>query len=303
MTLTNNQRGTLYMAVGMAAFSSGDALSKSVIPVMNAGEIMLLRGLITSALVYVMARRIGALRSWRVILQPMILLRVICEAGAAVTYITALGMMPIANASAILQAIPLAVTLGAALFLKEPVGWRRWSAIIVGFIGVLIIIRPGPDGFTQAALLVVASMFITAARDLATRCVDKDVPSLMITVCTAISVSVIGGLCILPFGGWKPVSMTSFSHIALAGVTVLVGYQSVIQAMRTGEISVVAPLRYLSLIFSALLGMIFFGEMPDVWTGIGSTIVIASGLYTFYRESRRAHANKVALEAATRVPA
>jgi drug/metabolite transporter (DMT)-like permease len=97
--------------------------------------------------------------------------------------------------------------------------------------------------------------------------------------------------------------MTSFSHIALAGVTVLVGYQSVIQAMRTGEISVVAPLRYLSLIFSALLGMIFFGEMPDVWTGIGSTIVIASGLYTFYRESRRAHANKVALEAATRVPA
>ncbi|PZM13072.1 DMT family transporter [Rhizobium tubonense] len=303
MTLTNNSKGALYMAAAMAAFSSGDALSKSVISVMNAGEIMFLRGIITSILVYLMARRVGALRSWRVVLQPMIMLRVICEALAAVTYITALGMMPIANASAILQAIPLAVTLGAALFLKEPVGWRRWSAIVVGFLGVLIIIRPGPEGFTAAALLVVASMFITAARDLATRCVSKDIPSLMVTVCTAISVSAIGGLCIVPFGGWQPVSITSLSHIALAGVTVLIGYQTAIQAMRTGEISVVAPLRYLSLIFSALLGMIFFGEMPDVWTGIGSTIVIASGLYTFYRESRRNLANKVATESTARIPA
>jgi drug/metabolite transporter (DMT)-like permease len=303
MTLTKNTQGALYMAAAMAAFSSGDALSKSVISEINAGEIMLLRGIITSALVYLMARRMGALRSWRVILQPMIMLRVVCEALAAVTYITALGMMPIANASAILQAIPLAVTLGAAVFLKEPVGWRRWSAIVVGFIGVLVIIRPGPEGFTSAALLVVASMFITAARDLATRCVDKSVPSLMVTMCTAVSVSAIGGLFMIPFGGWQPVSMTVFLHIALAGVTVLVGYQTAIQAMRTGEISIVAPLRYLSLIFSALLGMIFFGEMPDVWTGIGSTIVIASGLYTFYRESRRNLANKVATESAARLTA
>jgi drug/metabolite transporter (DMT)-like permease len=303
MALTKNTQGALYMAAAMAAFSSGDALSKSVISEINAGEIMLLRGIITSVLVYLMARRMGALRSWRVILQPMIMLRVVCEALAAVTYITALGMMPIANASAILQAIPLAVTLGAAVFLKEPVGWRRWSAIVVGFIGVLVIIRPGPEGFTSAALLVVASMFITAARDLATRCVDKSVPSLMVTMCTAVSVSAIGGLFMIPFGGWQPVSMTVFLHIALAGVTVLIGYQTAIQAMRTGEISIVAPLRYLSLIFSALLGMIFFGEMPDVWTGIGSTIVIASGLYTFYRESRRNLANKVATESAASVTA
>jgi drug/metabolite transporter (DMT)-like permease len=303
MALTKNTQGALYMAAAMAAFSSGDALSKSVVSQINAGEIMLLRGIITSALVYLWARRMGALRSWRVILQPMIMLRVTCEALAAVTYITALGMMPIANASAILQAIPLAVTLGAAVFLKEPVGWRRWSAIVVGFIGVLVIIRPGPEGFTSAALLVVASMFITAARDLATRCVDKSVPSLMVTMCTAVSVSAIGGLFMIPFGGWQTVSLTVFSHIALAGVTVLVGYQTAIQAMRTGEISIVAPLRYLSLIFSALLGMIFFGEMPDAWTGVGSTIVIASGLYTFYRESRRNLANKVATESAAQATA
>ena len=302
MTGSNNTEGAIYMALAMAAFSCSDALSKSVISVMNAGEIMLLRGLMTTAVVTLMAWQMGALRSLTIMAQPIILLRIVCEALAAVTYITALGMMPIANASAILQALPLAVTLGAAVFLKEPVGWRRWSAIAVGFCGVLVIIRPGPEGFTPAALIVVASMLVTAARDLATRCIDKTVPSLMITVCTAISVSAIGGVLIVPLGGWRPVDLNTFLHLALAAIMVLAGYQTVILAMRIGEISVVAPLRYLSLIFSALLGMIFFGEMPDLWTAIGSAIVIASGLYTFYRESRRKNARALAQRSDPRVP-
>lgn len=287
MTGNRNTQGALYMALAMAAFSCSDALSKSVILEMNAGQIMLLRGIVTSIIVYFMARRMGGLRSWKVALQPMIMLRVVCEALAAVTYITALGMMPIANASAIIQALPLAVTLGAALFLKEPVGWRRWSAIVVGFLGVLVIIRPGPEGFTPAALIVVASMFITAARDLSTRCVNKDVPSLMVTVCTSIGVTLIGGLMIGPLGGWHAPSLHAMSHLVLGAVAVLIGYQGAILAMRTGDISIVAPLRYLSLIFSALLGMVFFGETPDLWTGVGAAIIIASGLYTFYREHRR----------------
>ncbi len=303
MARTRNTQGALYMAAAMAAFSCSDALSKSVISVMNAGQIMFLRGIVTSILVYLLARRMGALRSWKVILQPMVMLRVIFEALAAATYITALGMMPIANASAILQSLPLAVTLFAALFLKEPVGWRRWSAIVIGFIGVLIIIRPGPQGFTAATLLVVASVFVTAGRDLATRYVDKDVPSLMVTVCTAIFITFFGAALIAPFGGWRPITPTSLTHIMLAAVMVLIGYQTVIQAMRTGDISVVAPFRYLSLIFSALLGLIFFGEMPDFWTGVGSLIVIASGLYTFYRESKRPQATPLAQESEPRVPA
>ncbi len=302
MARSKNTQGALYMALAMAAFSCSDALSKSVISAMNAGEIMLLRGLLTSVIVYLIARRMGALRPFKVIAQKMILLRVACEAGAAVTYISALGMMPIANASAIIQALPLAVTLGAALFLKEPVGWRRWSAIIVGFLGVLVIVRPGPEGFTPAALIVIASVFITAARDLATRCVDKQVPSLMVTVCTAIGVSVIGGIMIVPLGGWTTPEPRALLHLALASVMVLAGYQTAILAMRTGDIAVVAPMRYLSLIFATLLGMIFFGEMPDLWTIAGAAIVIASGLYTFYRESRRKHASQLAQRSDPRVP-
>ncbi len=123
---------------------------------------MFLRGLFTSLLVYLIAWKMGALRSWRIMLQPMIIFRIICETLSAVTYITALGMMPIANASAILQSLPLVVTFGAALFFGEPVGWRRWSAILVGLVGVMIIIRPGPEGFTAAALLCVAAVLTTA---------------------------------------------------------------------------------------------------------------------------------------------
>ncbi|MGV1788873.1 EamA family transporter [Rhizobium lusitanum] len=303
MRLTKNTQGALFMAASMAGFSCSDALSKAVIASMNAGEIIFIRGLFTSFFVYLLARRMGALRSWKVMLQPMIALRIACEATAAATYITALGMMPIANASAIQQAVPLAVTLGAMIFLKEPVGWRRWTAIAVGFVGVLIIIRPGREGFTTAALLAIACMFATAARDLATRCIDKEVPSLMVTLCTAISISVFGALCIVPFGGWQPVSTTSLLQILLASVLVLIGYQAVILAMRMGEISFVAPFRYLSLIWSTLLGLIAFGEMPDGWSILGAAIVIASGIYTFYRESKRRSAEPVAQESEPRVPA
>jgi drug/metabolite transporter (DMT)-like permease len=289
------------MTSAMAGFSASDALSKSVVAYMNAGQLMCLRGLITSILVYLIARKMGALRSLRVVLKPMVIVRVACEMLAAVTYITALGMMPIANASAILQSLPLVVTFGAALFFREPVGWRRWSAITVGLIGVIIIIRPGPEGFTAAALLCVASVLATAGRDLATRSVDPEIPSLMITVVTAVSVSIFGAILIPLLGGWRPVSATSLSHIVLAAVLVLVGYQSVILAMRTGEISFVAPLRYTSLIFSALLGFFFFAETPDRWTLIGAAIVIASGLYTFYREAKRRGA-PVAQESEPRTP-
>ena len=301
MPRSRNTEGAIYMSMAMAGFSASDALSKSVIAYMNAGEIMFLRGLFTSVLVYLIAWKMGALRSWRIMLQPMIIVRIICEILAAVTYITALGMMPIANASAILQSLPLVVTLGAAVFFGEPVGWRRWSAILVGLIGVMIIIRPGPEGFTSAALLCVGAVLMTAGRDLATRSISQEIPSLMITVVTAISVAFFSMLLIPVLGGWQPVSATSLGHIALASVLVLVGYQSVILAMRTGEISFVAPFRYTSLIFSSLLGFFFFAELPDGWTLVGAAIVIASGLYTFYREAKR-RVSPIAQESAPRSP-
>ena len=287
MQLTANLRGAGFMCLAMAGFTCNDALVKAVSGVMNAGQIMLVRGVFTSLLVLLLARHFGAMRSFRLVLTPAVGLRVVAEVGASITYIWALGHMQLANASAILQALPLAVTLGAALFLGEPVGWRRWLAIIIGFLGVLIVLRPGPEGFTWAALSVLASVVFAAIRDLCTRRIDPAVPSLFISVITATAITLTGAVLVVPLGGWQPMSMASLGLLAGASLLLLVGYQFIVLAMRNGEIAVVAPLRYTSLVWSIGTGMLFFAEKPDIWMVTGVAVIIGSGLYAFARENKR----------------
>lgn len=287
MNSSANAKGALFMVIAMAGFTCNDALVKSVTGAMNVGQIMFVRGLMTTILVVVIAWWMGALGSWRVVLQPAVMLRLVAEILASLAYISALGAMPLANTASILQALPLAVTLGAALFLGEQVGWRRWLAIIAGFAGVLIVIRPGPEGFSMAAVYVIASVVGAAARDLSTRRIDPNVSTLFISVITATSITVVGGALIVPMGGWQPMSGEVLSRLAFASVLLLVGYQAIIIAMRTGEISFIAPFRYTSLLWAIAIGFLFFSEVPDIWMTVGVLIIVASGLYTFYRENRR----------------
>ncbi|CAK7256485.1 MULTISPECIES: DMT family transporter [unclassified Shinella] len=302
MTPTANAKGALFMAIAMAGFTCNDALVKSVTGAMNTGQILFVRGLMTTVLVVAIARWMGALGSWRIVLQPAVALRMTAEIIASLAYVSALGAMPLANTASILQALPLAVTLGAALFLNEKVGWRRWLAIIAGFAGVLIVIRPGPEGFSLAAVYVIASVVGAAARDLCTRRIDRAVPSLFISVITAVSITVTGAVMIVPMGGWQPVSGEAFVRLAAASVLLLVGYQTIVIAMRTGEISFIAPFRYTSLIWAIAIGFLFFGEVPDFWMTVGVMIIVASGLYTFSRENRRQVAEAVAQESKPESP-
>jgi drug/metabolite transporter (DMT)-like permease len=246
---------------------------------------MFIRGILTTMLIFTVAWRLGALRSIRMLADRYLLLRTAAEIAASITYVSALAVLPLPNAAAILQALPLAVTMGAALFFAEPVGWRRWSAILVGLFGVLVIIRPGAEGFTAASLLVAGSVIAAATRDLATRRINKQIPSLMISAVTALVITIVGGLLITPFGGWRPVAVFDVGALAFGAVALFAGYQAVIMAMRTGDISFIAPFRYTSLIWSIVLGIFLLGELPDFWMLIGSAIVIAAGLYAFYRES------------------
>lgn len=287
MQSSANLRGAIFMCLAMAGFTVNDALVKSVTGVMNPGQIMLVRGVMTSVLVLLLARHFGAFRSLRLLLDPIVALRIVAEVVAAITYISALGEMPLANASAILQALPLAVTSGAALFLGEPVGWRRWLAILVGFVGVLIVLRPGPDGFSAASIAVAASVVAAAVRDLCTRRISPDVPSLFISATTAVIITLTGAVLVVPLGGWQPMSATSLLHLAAASLVLLVGYQCIVLAMRFGEIAIVAPLRYTSLIWSIGIGILFFSERPDIWTMTGVGIIIVSGLYALARENKR----------------
>jgi drug/metabolite transporter (DMT)-like permease len=287
MAMTENTRGAMFMALAMASFTINDALVKSVTPFMNTGQIMFVRGVMTTVMIIALAKYFGALRPIKTLFRPLVLLRTVSEITATVLFLTALGQVEFASISSIMQSLPLVVTLGAALFLGEPVGWRRWVAIGIGFAGVLIIIRPGSEGFTTGALLAIASVFVTACRDLVTRRMYADVPSLTISMFTATANTAFGALLIVPMGGWQPMEWSVIGHLAVASILVLSGYQTVIFAMRSGEISFVAPFRYTSLLWALMIGILVFQEKPDIWTLIGAAIVIASGIYTFYRERRR----------------
>jgi drug/metabolite transporter (DMT)-like permease len=275
------------MAVSMAAFTMNDAITKAVSAEMNFGQVMLVRGLFAIVLIAALAWHQEALRPVRTLMMKPVALRVFGEVGGTVSFLAAIVHLPLANTAAIFQALPLAITLGAALIFREPVGWRRWSAIAAGFIGVLIIVRPGLAGFNQFSLFALVSVAFCALRDLATRKITAKIPSLFITLLTTVTVTIAGAAILFPLGGWTPPSSRGLGLLALAAVLLLIGYQCVIMALRTGDISAVAPFRYSALLWAMLLGYLVFGDVPDAMMVTGASIIVLSGLYAFYRERIR----------------
>ena len=195
----------------------------------------------------------------------------------------ALVHIPLSNISAILQALPLAVTLGAALLLGEKIGWRRITAILVGFFGVLLIIQPGFGDFSIYSILAIVSVFAAAGRDLITRKMPENVPSMFVSFYTAVVITAMGGLMTL-LNGWEAVSTTTVAFCLLASLFIIVGYYFIIAGMRVGETGFVTPFRYTVLIWALLVGYVFFDEVPNTLMLIGSAIVVGMGLYAFHRE-------------------
>ena len=284
MPLSPNLRGALFMAVSMAGFTANDAITKTMTGAMNSGQVMLVRGLFATILIALLAWHQGALGKPRRALNPMMAIRITCEVGATVTFLIALAHLPLANVSAVLQALPLAVTMGAALIFGEAVGWRRWVAIAVGFAGVMIIVRPGFEGFSAYSLLALLCVAFCAIRDLATKRLPADIPSLLVSTATAASVTLCGALLTGPMGGWSPLTGGEVGALGAAAVLLLVGYQFIIMSLREAEISFIAPFRYTALLWAILLGYLVFNDVPDQAMIAGAVIVVASGLYTLYRE-------------------
>lgn len=275
------------MAASMASFSINDATAKFLTTQMNFGQIMLLRGLFACVLIGLLTTQQGAMRPLRTLFVPAVALRVCGEIGGSGLFLAAISYLPLGNATAIVQSLPLAMTLGAVLLLGERVGWRRWTAIAAGFVGVLIIVRPGVAGFNQFSILTLVSVAFYAMRELVTKQIPAAIPTLFVSFLTTIAVSFAGGLLTFMLGGWQTPSPQSIALLALAAVTTLIGYQCAIAALRAGEISTVAPFRYSQMIYAMLLGFIVFGEVPDAAMVAGAVIIVLSGVYTFHRECVR----------------
>ncbi|MGM4963549.1 DMT family transporter [Tardiphaga sp. 1201_B9_N1_1] len=287
MSLSPSLRGSVLMAIAMAGFSLNDALTKFLTLHMNFGQVMLVRGLFAVVLIGALATQRKALRPLRILFVPSVALRVFGEIGGTVTFLASLAHLPLANVSSIFQSLPLAITLGAALIFGEQVGWRRWLAIAAGFVGVLIVVRPGMEGFNQFSLLALLSVAFCTVRDLATKRIPTEIPSLFVTFLTTIVVTIVGAILLVPLGGWTPPSNGALALLLLAAVLVLIGYQCVILALRAGDISAVAPFRYSQLLWAMLLGYLVFGDVPDGPMVLGASVIVLSGLYAFHRERVR----------------
>ena len=283
----DNLRGIVLMVAAMAGFALEDMFIKHVSATLPVGQILLVLGTGGAVIFSILALRQSRRLFSRDLFARPVLLRNAGELVGTLGFVTAIALTPLSSASAILQATPLAVTLGAALFLGEQVGWRRWSAIGLGFLGVLLVIRPGLAGFEPASLFAVMAVFGLAARDLATRATPPNVTSLQLSA-YAFAMLVPLGAALLAFGPGtlQPVPTPTLLRLAGAlgfGVT---AYYAIVAAMRMGEVSVITPFRYARLIFALIIGTLVFGERPDGWTLAGAALIIGSGLYTFAREAQ-----------------
>lgn len=283
-----NLVGILAMTGACACFVTGDTFMKLAGETLPTGQLLALRGVFATSLVLMIAFATDALAGWRVVFSPLVLVRSFLELAVSFAFITALTRLPLANISAILQAVPLLVTALAAIVLRDSVGWRRWTATSIGFLGVLLVVQPGPAGFEPASLLALGCVFGVALRDLVTRRIDPAIPTILISLSTTVLVA-LAGFAVAPFSSaWIAPTPLLWTYIAVASVTYSVGNLLIIMSMRIGEIPVVSPFRYTVMLFAPLLGFAVWGHVPNALACLGGGLVIASGLYTLRREAIRA---------------
>ncbi len=284
------------MCAAMGAFAVEDALIKLASGSVPTGQILALIGLGGTPVFAALAWRQGIALRPAPAYRRALGLRCLFEVIGTMGFVTALSLIPISTASAIIQATPLVVTAGAALFLGETVGWRRWSAVIAGFVGMLMILRPAGTGFDPAALWAVLGMAGLAGRDLVTRRMPPGLPTLLVATWGFAAVAALGLAMLAVSGGAVVPPAIATAQIACALGIGLVAYWMIIEATRAGDVSVISPFRYTRLIFALVIGFVIFAERPDGWTLGGSALIIASGIYTVLRE--RAQARRALASAA-----
>lgn len=282
-----NMRGAALMVGSMTAFTINDTFVKLLGDSLPFFQFLFLRSLGATSLMFLLAWQYGVMRLPQ---NPrdrcLMWWRSLAEMAAAYFFLTALINMPIANVTAILQALPLTVALGAAVFLKEEVGWRRFVAIGIGLIGVFLIVRPGGEGFNIFGFYALLAVVAVTIRDLAARQLSNEVPSMTVAAFGAFAILVFSAIGSAFGPSWEPIGRWDWVWLVGSILTIILAYLFAVSAMRVGEIGFVAPFRYTSLLVALILGFLVFGEWPDALTSLGAAIVVATGLYTLWRERR-----------------
>jgi len=282
--VTDNLRGIIAVLIASTAFVVNDAIVKLVSAELPSGEIIVVRGVLATALLAAGVVALGATRPLSVLMTRMMVMRLFA-AGAATTFIViSLRYVPLATVNTVLQATPLLVTAGAAIFYGEKVGLPRWMAALTGFAGVLLIVKPGNAQMGTAAYIVLIALAFTTMRDLTTRGLERDIPSVYVAAVSAVVIT-LAGFLVAPFDtAWTMPTVGGWAWLWASAVCQFIATTFIVVALRTGEIAVVAPFRYVAAPLSVAVGYWWWGDMPDTVAFLGIGLVVAAGLYTLHRE-------------------
>lgn len=274
------------MILSMACFAVEDTFIKLLSARLPATQILFSVGFGGALITLALAVTLNVNLADKILLNKHVISRTIADLFGAFFFTSAMVLIPMSLLASILQATPLFVTLGAAILLGEKVGWRRWSAIFIGFLGVIIILQPGYGSFQLASLLGLAAVLCLALRDVVTRDMATEIPTLTVTFYACLAMGSAGFIA-YPFFG-TPIMPTTFEAILLvcAAIIGVTGYFLIVLATRKGDVSVIAPFRYSRLLFSLGLASLILGEMLTLPILLGGLLVVSSGIYTFGRERR-----------------
>lgn len=285
MAFSANTRGIIATCIAMAGFVTNDTCIKLAAAELPIGQLIAMRGVAALAFIVMLGFATGAIKTMPKLTDKAVGLRAVGEVGGTLLYYNALTQIPIANANAVLQVIPLAVTAAAALILGEKVGWRRWLIVLTGFAGVMLIIQPGGDSFHPASLWALGAMVFMVLRDLSTRFIDPKLPTISINIITTAAVMLVGfGLA--AFEPWEMPSTRSFVLLGLSAMLLTMAYLAITVAMRTGDVSVSSPFRYSIVLWALLIDLLIFGNRPELSMIIGMSVVIGSGIAMIVREQQ-----------------
>ena len=278
-------RAGLFMIAALACFVLNDTCIKFIGTSLPLGEIMTVRGMFSVVLIAAVCMYQGVLPDSAQIFTSSVLLRSFLDVGSTFLFLTCLLHMPIANLTAITQTVPLAVVALSMIFMNEKVGWRRGTAIVLGFTGVLFIVKPSPQNVTFYEMLALGMVVILAFRDLMTKYIPSHVPTLLIAFANSFFV-LLGGSVLGGFQGFQQPELWQVAFLAMSAILLSAGYMLIIIAMRLGDLSATAPFRYFNILVTIVIGMVIFSEYPDGLAYFGMVLVIIAGLYTAHREAK-----------------
>jgi drug/metabolite transporter (DMT)-like permease len=285
-SLTNNQRGIAAICGCMASYTVNDVLVKQILRTYPVGEVIFVRGVMCSLLIGAVALTFGHGQQLRAPMSKLLISRSLCDGLSTAGFIAALAHMKLANIAAVLQIAPLIITALSVALYREAVGWRRWSAVGVGFFGALLVIKPVPSEFNIWALVGAASAFAAAVREIQTRQIGRAVPVLVVAFWGSIGITICGAIFLVS-EDWRMFASGDLSRLFIAAAFVGMAIYLLALGFRDVDLSVVAPFRYSYLLTSALGGFLVFREVPDVWTVAGAALIVGSGIYALHREAVR----------------